>query len=820
MKIYVVSFGTPNYTSSMELLRHSSLKIGLVDGVLLYGINDLSDLKNYDENTFKSSRGYGFWSWKAHIILKAMSQLNDDDLLVYCDACMTMVSDISPYIKNCSKDINLFSLNKVDYNANKYYTKTKTFDIMKCDIECDIECNESIYLDTHQLIAAIQIYRKSPVSIAFLKEYIRYSSIKECIDDSDNYGVTGFIDHRHDQSILTILSIKYSSIVQVTNDPTQYGDNIARKLPQLLDHHRIIHQNLAEIVVITPSVNHLLLKKCIESVQNQNIPNVKHLIVIDGPKYSKQIREIINLYIHRVPIHIIELPWNVGADGWYGYRVYGSMPILCNSHYISYLDEDNFIEPNHLLCLMKTIAKDDLDWTFCLRKITNKQGEYVLDDNCESLGNFTKGVGIVNNSLVSGDYMCDTSTLLLNRQVAVEMSSYWNHKLRTTDRFFVKQLMEKYPNFKGTMSKTLNYSASPEQINFFKLGNQALGHTFSSQIVYLFHFDPEHTAEFFSTRHNNDRSYAFDEWCISMPRDLDKHYTLLDGYLNEHMISKGSIILVHMCMPQFIPKSVYRNDLIKIGCMIESPNIRHQDQWNIKFLNNFNYFLTFWKPLINNEKFIYMPFNTYYMNLEEINQLINYYSTNTIDRSICMVLERRELPRSFEINDIKLECLDHLREMYIQDLDDIVLYGRGWDKYENHPKIHVADSRGKVFGFTKSSDIIKNYTFNLIIENTTAEGYVSEKIYAAWIAGAIPIYYGNFDERLINVLGPIVNQMYIDLKQFKTSEELNNFINSMTNEDIQGYRERIIKYRKHILAKVSCEAYTYAFNSVIKKINN
>jgi hypothetical protein len=56
------------------------------------------------------------------------------------------------------------------------------------------------------------------------------------------------------------------------------------------------------------------------------------------------------------------------------------------------------------------------------------------------------------------------------------------------------------------------------------------------------------------------------------------------------------------------------------------------------------------------------------------------------------------------------------------------------------------DGFGRVFGgyFNGNKlDILKNYRFNICFENSITDGYITEKLLEAKIAGCIPIYYGD-----------------------------------------------------------------------------
>ena len=63
----------------------------------------------------------------------------------------------------------------------------------------------------------------------------------------------------------------------------------------------------------------------------------------------------------------------------------------------------------------------------------------------------------------------------------------------------------------------------------------------------------------------------------------------------------------------------------------------------------------------------------------------------------------------------------------------------------------------------------------------------------------IPLYLGNIDNNLPN----IPKNMYIDLKNFKDVNEINMFINNLTNEQIKEYKNAILTQRDEVLRNVS-----------------
>jgi hypothetical protein len=108
------------------------------------------------------------------------------------------------------------------------------------------------------------------------------------------------------------------------------------------------------------------------------------------------------------------------------------------------------------------------DWVYSLRRIVDKNGEYLFDDNCESLG---KWPAYFNDEV----FHIDTSCFAIRRDVAVRIGHAWYGQWGA-DRQFFTNLKHHYTKFACTGNYTLNYrldgnenSVSPD---FFKEGNE------------------------------------------------------------------------------------------------------------------------------------------------------------------------------------------------------------------------------------------------------------------------------------------------------------------------------------------------------------
>ena len=216
-----------------------------------------------------------------------------------------------------------------------------------------------------------------------------------------------------------------------------------------------------KVAVVTPTIGSITLEKCIKSVANQNYDNIVHYVFIDGLEHEKKVLDVIKDY----DVSTIVLEENVGK-GWYGHRVYAACSFLVNADIICYLDEDNWFEPCHVQKLVSKIEQGN-DWAYSLRKIYNKQENFLCDDNCESLGKWP----VYFNDDV---YHVDTSSFAIKREVAVRIGHAWYGQWGA-DRQFFYNLKNNFPKYDCTNAHTLCYrlDGNPNSVTqeFFEKGN-------------------------------------------------------------------------------------------------------------------------------------------------------------------------------------------------------------------------------------------------------------------------------------------------------------------------------------------------------------
>jgi glycosyltransferase involved in cell wall biosynthesis len=561
------------------------------------------------------------------------------------------------------------------------------------------------------------------------------------------------------------------------------------------------------LTIITPTIGSAYLQKCIDSVNNQTNKNFTYYIVVDGSQYNESVYEILKNNNYPKNFKIFPLIENIGSGGWCGHRTYIAMAFLTNSDYIMFLDEDNTIEPNHVDEMMKNIIEKKLDWTFALRNIIDKEGKFICQDKCESLGNLHH---VWNNP---NDFLVDTNCYCINREIFIKNCLNLYKKARPVndieaDRGLYKAL-QKY-KFESTSKYTVNYRVGNRsdsvKAEFFIHGNKMMERANNS--VYVFHLDPNWTDKCIGTNELDyeSRRYLYEDGNKTMLYELSKTYKLLNGYKNA--IPNGATCLFTVMDLRLFPIEVLkRKDIKKIAYLLEGPNSWHGHNYSYEILNEvFDNIITYWEDMLDKPKVEYFPFisridtnNKYH--LEIINKNRKY------DKSIGLILANRPNNENYKINGIQLQRLDYLRKTFVAAFDNITVHGQNWDELNDHKYITIENIKNRMIDTMDINQFYKRFNFALIVENNNAKNYVSEKIYDAWIAGCIPIYYGNNNK--IN----LPKNCHIDIKDYESIDKVKEYIDKLSKSDIDKYYENIHNNILNILEKVSP-------NELCKKIIN
>jgi hypothetical protein len=273
MRKILLSFADEKYQPQQQLLTLSSKPY--FNEIINVGPEDIEkEFTKENQEIFNFDRGYGYWIWKAYFIRRALEYINEGDILFYVDSGNEIINDPQPLFNLLqNQDIILFknrdSNPTGDIWINSTWTKADCFNLM--------ECNTEKYKNGDQVDGSYIFLKKTLSSIQFIDEYLKYSCNKNIITDLPN--ITGnnepdFRDHRHDQSILSLLAIKHN--IKTFESPSESSNHIQKEYPQIFNHFR---RNLGWSQLFSSQFiyshmglgDHIILNGLIRSIINSNI---------------------------------------------------------------------------------------------------------------------------------------------------------------------------------------------------------------------------------------------------------------------------------------------------------------------------------------------------------------------------------------------------------------------------------------------------------------------------------------------------------------------------------------------------------------------
>ena len=224
MKRYFISFASPRMKSALEKIVKQSIKMNYFDDIIPYTYNDLTAdfTERYHDKLDDNIRGFGYWSWKPEIIKQTLAKMKDGDQLLYLDAgCnlnnhgkdrlkqyFDMLSDDTPLVTfiNDTKDTLFFNKDiKLPDWPLKNWIKGDLIDYFNIREQNEI-------LDQQVFFAGILLLQKGKISKTFIDKWEETISTDwSFIDDSPSKSpnLDGFIEHRHDQAIFSVLCNLY-----------------------------------------------------------------------------------------------------------------------------------------------------------------------------------------------------------------------------------------------------------------------------------------------------------------------------------------------------------------------------------------------------------------------------------------------------------------------------------------------------------------------------------------------------------------------------------------------------------------------------------
>lgn len=209
------SFGDSRYQASRKRLQEQAEDFDCFDAIYLYDETDLSDSfrRDFQAVLKPGVRGFGYWVWKPRIILDTLAKMEEGDVLLYVDMGCGLNSrgreKLFAYCQEVRQNESGFLVSQLEPDRKEcFWTKGDVLDYFR------IRGQEEMYTPQYQ--SGVVFIRKEAKTVALVQQWLDvfYENF-HLADDTSSLSANepGFVEHRHDQSILSLLLKQHGTSV-------------------------------------------------------------------------------------------------------------------------------------------------------------------------------------------------------------------------------------------------------------------------------------------------------------------------------------------------------------------------------------------------------------------------------------------------------------------------------------------------------------------------------------------------------------------------------------------------------------------------------
>jgi hypothetical protein len=208
-----ITYGCNKFDHSKKRITQQAIECGWFDSVKAFNPSHLdSEFKNEFKTTLNNAKGGGFWLWKLHILDRVLGDLNDGDIVVYCDAGCSINIHGERRFNEYKEMVGDSKIGMLSFQTPRPEKLVTTYNIFEA---FGVEENDMIR-ETGQLLAGIIILKKTQYSIDMLNHCLDvFKSDNNLITDyySNKGQIKNFTLNRHDQSLLSVARKLHKSIL-------------------------------------------------------------------------------------------------------------------------------------------------------------------------------------------------------------------------------------------------------------------------------------------------------------------------------------------------------------------------------------------------------------------------------------------------------------------------------------------------------------------------------------------------------------------------------------------------------------------------------
>lgn len=211
--LYFLIYNDNTHNDTLEKLLLSVITYGKEFKIIVFDKKSI-DTAFFEKNKaiLNCSRGGGYWLWKPYIINETLKKINNDDILFYMDSNYYFIEDFTNLYSEYMKNNDLLVWKNKPNEAVFYMKNYCKIDVINKYNMFDKVFNEN----AEDCWAGSLVIKKNVNTTRYIQEWLDMCCIYENISDSPNNSDNSslFIDHRHDQSLLSIILYKYNIKMQ------------------------------------------------------------------------------------------------------------------------------------------------------------------------------------------------------------------------------------------------------------------------------------------------------------------------------------------------------------------------------------------------------------------------------------------------------------------------------------------------------------------------------------------------------------------------------------------------------------------------------
>jgi hypothetical protein len=217
MRTVGLTWASDEFLPYAKLLAASSGQAGLDEFHLLGEAVLPRRFRRRHSSILREPRGRGYWLWKPWAIARTLDRMAEDDVLLWVDAGAHFAGSIELLISTMdTHGLDVWIMGE-DFKESEF-TKRDAFVLLDADREP--------YWSSPHRFASCMAFRRGDSTRKLAHAYLHHATDRRILTDDPNRcgkaNLTGFVGHRHDQSIFSLLT-KLAEIPVVHTDHVVEG---------------------------------------------------------------------------------------------------------------------------------------------------------------------------------------------------------------------------------------------------------------------------------------------------------------------------------------------------------------------------------------------------------------------------------------------------------------------------------------------------------------------------------------------------------------------------------------------------------------------